>query len=85
MPESHFHYVLFFSQLADHFETSAPNNFETSAPNDPQMTLNTKRSKVTRMHVIPTPESQISFRFALQLAGFKLEVILKQEHRMTLK
>ena len=48
-------------------------HFETRALNDPQMTLNTKRSKVPHTCYNYTPESQISLRFALRPAIFELK------------
>ena len=42
----------------------------------PKMTLNTTRSKVHHIHVTNVPESQISLRFALRSALFKISHIL---------
>ena len=57
---------LFFSAASCFWATG---HFETSAPNDPQMTLNTERSKVPHIHVTTNPKSQISLVFALHAAS----------------
>ncbi len=59
--------------------------FETSAPNHPKVTINTKWKQIPHIHVTTVLESQIPFRFALRLAIFELQAILKQVHQMTPK
>ncbi len=58
-------------------------HFETSPPNDPEITLNTKRSNVSHIHVTATPDSQISVSFALRPAVSEHQAILRQVRRMT--
>ena len=58
-------------------------NFDTSALNDPKITLNTTRSKVPHICVTSFHESQISPHFGLWPAGFEIQAILRQGHRMT--
>ncbi len=48
-------------------------------------TLNTKRSNVPHTHVVTNPESQISLCFALWVAIFELQAILRQVHQKTPK
>ena len=45
-------------------------HFETGELNDPQMTLNTKMSKVPHIYVATTPESQVLLHFALHPTVF---------------
>ncbi len=57
--------------------------FETSAPNDPQMTLNTKSSKVPLIDMTATPESQISILLALRTAIFELQATFKKHKELS--
>ncbi len=63
-------------------------NFKTSAPNCPQMTLNTKTSKVPHIHtcIITIPDSQFSLCF--DASGFgatgHFETRMPNNHKMTL-
>ncbi len=64
--------------------------FDTSVPNHPEMTFNATRAKVL-LHLLQQwsymgynyPWLPISVCFAFQLAGFDLQVIVRQVHRMT--
>ena len=56
--------------------------FETSAPNDPKVTLNQARSNYP-LCMTSVRDSQISLRFALRPALFKIQAILRQVHQMT--
>ncbi len=49
-------------------------HFEINTANDPKMTLNNKQST--------TPASQIALIYALQLASFEVNTILRQVYRM---
>ncbi len=60
----------------------AKGNVETSAPNNLKMTLNTKRPKVSHIHVKTTLESQIAVCFTLRLAIVELQAILRQVRQM---
>ncbi len=51
----------------------------------PKWRWTTERSKVPHIHVTTNPQPQISLRFALQLAIFELQIILRQAHQMTPK
>ena len=57
----------------------AKGNVETS---NLKMTLNTKRPKVSRIHVKTTLESQIAVCFTLRLAIVELQAILRQVRQM---
>ena len=71
VPDSH---ITLFCSMTAVFEL----HFETSAPNDPQMTMNTTRSKVPHICVNRFPESRFSLHFALQPARFEWQTILGQ-------
>ena len=66
--------------LCDHIHFRVTGYLETSAKNDPQMTLNTKRTKVPHEHItiLTTFESHISLCFSLYMALFELQAILRQ-------
>ncbi len=64
---------------------SATGHFETSTPNDPKMGLDTTRSSIHHIYVLLVSPSHKFHFFRPQPAGFEIQAILRQEHRMTPK